>query len=985
MSEFDFQPYLRAIVAHYSNQRHLYTLTDVLLPLEARSVEREEDDREKRVEQFPVLAGLRRYAIGDEREHVLLAGRPGSGKSTALRQLVVELAEARQPLILGGHEGGGSQIPVLVQLKGSAPVLEAIGNELERGDLELEPKEIKRLLRHQRLILLFDGVNEIPTESLRQQLQEFRDAYPETPMIFTTRDLAIGGSLGISKQLEMKPLSPEQLQEFVGKYLPEQGEKLLGQLRDRLREIAETPLLLKMLCDVFGQTGEIPANKGELFRLFDREYEKFKGLPAVSADFRRFKSEILQRLAFVMMQGDESKPTEFWLTIERSRAERSIEQWLAGRVSDPGVRAKEWLEDLLEHHLLQVAADGRRVEFHHQLFQEYYAAEALLGMFADRHLDVVEPERFQHFYLNYLKWTESVAIVLSLMEDEETAVDLVKQALDADLMLGARLAGAAKTEFQGRTVRLVEEIETLSWLKVEMLGKTQSNEAISALSHFIEHEDDELLIRVVKAFDKIRSEAAIPGLLKLVDVEKWDVAWDAVSALGEISSEKAISELVQLVDHYDFCVRGSLAETLGSIRTEAAIDALIELSEDCIPDVGLSAIRSLIEIDHEAAVPGLLSLIENEYYFDDPFVRSSAAEMLGEIGAKEAIPGLLKLVEYDDFYVRSSAAKALGKLGVPGLTDFVEDDDSNHSFIYGRTTDALIAINSEVAIPELLELIEDNDFSVRSSAAKTLGELGTKEVIPALLKLLERSSISVCKNVAEALGTIAKKSQTAMPPHLPALFALVPTQAGEDAHQVILAIQANCKFYNYEIFHSPPAKPQPTQQGTLDTIATTVVETNERIKQMAEQPSIQIGSISGGINNFTPNQGTQNLTQIETQNNYSTDPNLLQTIQNLLQQNTDLHNFITDLETQSPQTEAEAETARDRAITDLQTTNPILWKTIRTQMRTLKHQILNPERHAQAAKATLVEVTKAYWEKSLIAKAIITYIDKLSETPDQGA
>jgi predicted NACHT family NTPase len=158
-------------------------------------------------------------------------------------------------------------------------------------------------------------------------------------------------------------------------------------------------------------------------------------------------------------------------------------------------------------------------------------------------------------------------------------------------------------------------------------------------------------------------------------------------------------------------------------------------------------------------------------------------------------------------------------------------------------------------------------------------------------------------------------------------------------------------------------------------------------QKMSEQPSIQIGSISGGINNFTPNQGTQNLTQIETQNNYATDPSLLQTIQDLLQQNTDLKNFITNLETQNPNllTETEAEVTRDKAIANLQNNNPILWKNIRAQMRTFKRQLLNPERHAQATKATIVEVTKTYWEKSLIAKAIITYIDKLSETPDQGA
>jgi hypothetical protein len=159
------------------------------------------------------------------------------------------------------------------------------------------------------------------------------------------------------------------------------------------------------------------------------------------------------------------------------------------------------------------------------------------------------------------------------------------------------------------------------------------------------------------------------------------------------------------------------------------------------------------------------------------------------------------------------------------------------------------------------------------------------------------------------------------------------------------------------------------------------------IQKMAEQPSIQIGSISGGINNFTPNQGTQKLTQIETQNNYATNPSLLQTIQDILQQNTDLKNFITNLETQNPNlpTEAEAEVARDKAIAKLQDNDPTLWKNIHAQMRTFKRQLLNPERHAQAAKATIVEVTKTYWEKSLIAKAIITYIDKLSENPDQGA
>ena len=54
-------------------------------------------------------------------------------------------------------------------------------------------------------------------------------------------------------------------------------------------------------------------------------------------------------------------------------------------------------------------------------------------------------------------------------------------------------------------------------------------------------------------------------------------------------------------------------------------------------------------------------------------------------------------------------------------------------------------------------------------------------------------------------------------------------------------------------------------------------------------------------------------------------------------------------------------------------------------MGILRAQFFNPDRHAQAFKATIVEVTKAKWEESLIVKAIVTYLDKFSETPDRGA
>lgn len=114
--------------------------------------------------------------------------------------------------------------------------------------------------------------------------------------------------------------------------------------------------------------------------------------------------------------------------------------------------------------------------------------------------------------------------------------------------------------------------------------------------------------------------------------------------------------------------------------------------------------------------------------------------------------------------------------------------------------------------------------------------------------------------------------------------------------------------------------------------------------------------------------------------------NYLDSDEALRQQVLDLQQFIDALETQHPhlRNEVEAEQIVRNELTQVQDQNPELWNKLREQASFLKRQLLNPERHLQAAKATTIEVTKAAWEKSLIVKAIITYLDKLSETPDQG-
>ncbi len=136
--------------------------------------------------------------------------------------------------------------------------------------------------------------------------------------------------------------------------------------------------------------------------------------------------------------------------------------------------------------------------------------------------------------------------------------------------------------------------------------------------------------------------------------------------------------------------------------------------------------------------------------------------------------------------------------------------------------------------------------------------------------------------------------------------------------------------------------------------------------------SFNIGTFNAG--NAAVNMGgTVAGDQIGTQTQYINDPEVRGAI-------TDLQTLLTQLQTQHPHvtTETQALAIIDAEITEIKQS-----KTHR--LATLRQQLLNPERHLQAIKATLGEVAKHYLEESVWAKASLTYLDKLSEQPNHGA
>ncbi len=407
----DWTPYLESIRrdSRCALSRECFTPLDVLdrraetqpgtpflLDLRVRTVpEATPEARERpeqKVERWGVLDGLRRHAA----EHVLLIGRPGSGKSTALQRLLLEEAERA----LGD---ANTRIPLLLELRHyQESTLDSLRRVLGEHGFFVDSQRLPEWLRQGRLLLLVDGINELPSDVARRELAAFRREYrTTTPMIFATRELAVGGDLEIGKRLEMEPLTEPQMQRFVRAYLDKDGDKLLRQLQGRLRELAEVPLLLWMLCSLFRETRErLPENLGLALRQFAALYDRqIKGDAPVSEESRRWWSRLLQRLAFKMLKGPES--TELYVAVARSQAEDWLTDYLREEQCDqPRNRAMEWLDDLVNHHLLQ-RSTGDRIEFRHQFIEEYYAAEYLLSC-----LPKLDDVALQRDYLNTLKWTE---------------------------------------------------------------------------------------------------------------------------------------------------------------------------------------------------------------------------------------------------------------------------------------------------------------------------------------------------------------------------------------------------------------------------------------------------------------------------------------------------------------------------------------------------------------------------------------------------
>ncbi len=269
---------------------------------------------------------------GDAR-HLLIFGEPGSGKTTALKKLH-QLCWA-DPVAIGLE---ADTVPVFLQLRrldrvrflkgGLAPTID---REVESASGSLQGMG-DPLWRHRRLLLLFDGLDEIADESERldtlRHLSWLLDQ-PETASVravVSCRRTSLPKSEAdpdrVFRSFEVRPLDGERVLQLVqlwfremrksGKLDQEQARSRVTKLEAALtsREhatlnilgLVSNPLLLTLLCVVALRGDEIPENRKRFYErcldvLLDhwpRSKERRGPVDAKAA------TQVLSRLAFFL-------------------------------------------------------------------------------------------------------------------------------------------------------------------------------------------------------------------------------------------------------------------------------------------------------------------------------------------------------------------------------------------------------------------------------------------------------------------------------------------------------------------------------------------------------------------------------------------------------------------------------------------------------------------------------------------------------------
>ncbi|MEM6436216.1 MAG: hypothetical protein AAF773_20555 [Cyanobacteria bacterium P01_D01_bin.115] len=237
----------------------------------------------------------------------------------------------------------------------------------------------------------------------------------------------------------MADFNQDQIAEFATKWFaakqdPEKGQNFVQRLADNepIQELATNPLLLTLLCLVFGEAADFPANRSELYKEgLDVLLKKWDAKRNIERDqiYKKLslkrKEDLLSQLAFATFsQGD--------YFFKQSVVEQHIIDYIRNL---PGAHEDEEalqldseavLKSIEAQHGLLVERARRIYSFSHLTFQEYFTAKQITQPSAQ--LSLALADLAQH--VTEKRYREIFLLTIGMLPAADDLLLLMKQQVD---------------------------------------------------------------------------------------------------------------------------------------------------------------------------------------------------------------------------------------------------------------------------------------------------------------------------------------------------------------------------------------------------------------------------------------------------------------------------------------------------------------------------------------------------------------------------
>jgi predicted NACHT family NTPase len=378
-------------------------------------------------ERVPGLEAVQRYS------KLMVLGKPGAGKTTFLKYLAMQCIEGQFQ---------ANRVPLFITLKDFAEkpkqpdVLEYIAQQLSDGGVTDASVSVEQLLRQGRALVLLDGLDEVREEDTKRVLRQIREVseqFHTNQFVITCRIAAKEYTFERFTEVEMADFDLKQIAIFAQNWFqlsdPVKAERFIHKLKENkpIQELATNPLLLTLLCLVFGENADFPANRSELYKEgLDVLLKKWDAKRNIERD-QVYKNLSVQRkedlLSQIALATFEQKDYFF----KQKTVEAYITDFIRNlRDADPDpvvlrLDSEAVLNSIEAQHGLLVGRAKGIYSFSHLTFQEYFTAREIVG-------NSVLEKLVEH--ITEKRWREVFLLTAGMMRKADGLMQLMKQKLD---------------------------------------------------------------------------------------------------------------------------------------------------------------------------------------------------------------------------------------------------------------------------------------------------------------------------------------------------------------------------------------------------------------------------------------------------------------------------------------------------------------------------------------------------------------------------